>query len=132
MKWDKRNKTRLYAVLRGKMEREGWVSNHGGQPHGESIIEFLHSHGIKKAQKIKTRAKAKWSVKKSMFLTSRRSFWTWCDPATKEPVADKDHVIILDPSYSREPINNSWSPSSGEGLSIPKDVAEKFLVLGIP
>jgi hypothetical protein len=121
MRWNKESKLKLYKSLWAKFEKEGWVSWQNRPP----CDHFLESFGIKKIRLIKKYGGPPWD-------TMRNESWVWCNPETKEPVSKAGHIIILDPVYSPEPIENNWSPASGEGLKIPKEVAEKFVVLGVP
>lgn len=130
MKWDKENKLRLYKAIRAKLEDEGLTSAKAMRIARSDLIkthvaDFFSSFGIRKVQKIKEYHGPPWDTK------GFRS-WLWRDAETREPAAKSGRIIILDPYYGPEPITDSWSPPSGEGLSIPKDVAERFLVLGIP
>jgi len=137
MRWNKESKYKLYKVLRAKFVTTGIYGNSWGitmdacrhRPDSANqcnklINPFLESFGIQRIQKIKK--SHAWRH------PDRKESWVWCDPKTKEPVNKAGNIIILDPAYSPEPIENDWMPASGEGLSIPKEVAEKFLVLGIP
>jgi hypothetical protein len=120
MRWNKESKLKLYKILRAKLEKEGWVSWQNRPPY----YHFLESFGIKKIQKIKKYGGPPWD-------TMRRESWVWCDPETKEPVNKDGHIIIMNPFYGSEPVENNWSPASGEGIQIPKEVADKLLVLGV-
>ena len=132
MRWNKEIKLKLYKVLRAKFvtivacqHRPGtWNQSSAGEVCNKLINPFLESFGIQRIQKIKE--SHAWRH------PGRKESWVWCDPKTKEPVNKAGHIIILDPVYSPEPIENNWSPASGEGLKIPKEVAEKFVVLGFP
>lgn len=125
MKWDKQAKLKLYSVLRARLEQEGWINKGPAWRERDKILSFLGSFGIRSVQKIKKYSGPPWDP-------MRRESWVWCDPKTKETAAKQGRIIILDPYYSEEPTTKPWSPASGEGLSIPKDVAERFLVLGVP
>ena len=120
MRWNKESKLKLYKVLRDKFEKERWCF----RQNFSQADRFLESFGVHKVQKIKKYGGPPWD-------TMRRESWLWCNPDTKEPVNKAGQIIILNPCYGPEPLENN-SPASGEGIQIPKEVAEKFIVLGVP
>ena len=102
MKWNKENKERLYRALNAKI-RDIVNSTELGLFH-DDWVAFCESFGIVTLRRATGREK--WKKREGV-------------PATR-----KTHIIIKDPWFGRD--------QSECGLSIPKDVAEKILVLGIP
>lgn len=99
MKWDKKAKIRLYAVLGEKADAV------------ESSQEweiFLGLHGILRAERGDGDAYCRNPA--------------WERLGFSGEIADRKRIIIEDPFFK----------DRHYGLSVPKEVAEKFLVLGIP
>lgn len=105
MKWDWKNKKRLYFLLHRKM-----VSVCSYQRDYEVWRAFCRSLGILDAYR--DDGHSEWLLEgKTPNLYDT-------------PAANHKNIIIKDPWFGERQVEC--------GLSIPKDVAEKFLVLGIP
>lgn len=110
MKWDRANKARLQSIIRSKFCA---IADQERQTYGRldsHFKEFLNSFGMKRVRLAQSSSDQK------------RRIWVYYH--TLMPAKSKARVIVLDPWYGRT--------GHKVGLSIPKDVAEKFLVLGIP
>lgn len=135
MKWDKANKEKLYRLLWMKVY-EIRIRHCGVKPMERFALEhrayeaFLESFGIVRVEKVRQ--------------PLGRSSW-WARPHTRKPIRSRNHILVYDPSklprtVPRDPrdfqvcIATMKRPdlSHKEGLQIPKEVAEKFLVLGVP
>ena len=104
MKWDRKNKNKLYRIIQEKRQFRSDEEWHG----------FCVAFGIIAVEKDDETYRSKWMKEGTAvgcYLYSQSTI----------PVARKNRIIIRDPERGKE-----------LGLSIPKDVAEKFLVLGIP
>jgi hypothetical protein len=114
MKWDNENKDRLYRLIYLRFRPFS----------GSNYNTFLNEFGIEKVQKRKR-------LKNRVNMTRAASLWM--KPHTNSPARDKDRVIILDPWWGQsETYPKLRLRGCTDGLSIPKEVAEKFLVLGVP
>jgi len=102
MKWDKANKIRLYGVIGEKAKT---ISSRFVDASQEWEI-FLGLHGILHAE----RSEGDYYCRNPAWEVDGFSGY------------DRKRIIIEDP----------FSGDHFLGLSIPKDVAEKFLVLGVP
>ena len=122
MKWDKKNKERLKDVLWNKALMLMGIPTEGfslalqdfvvyGPSDHRDWNGFLDSLGIKRVKR-KGRNEAK-----------SYSSWTY---ECGRPAQDRKRIIVRDTFFFR------GIDTMRHGLSIPKDVAEKFLVLGIP
>lgn len=121
MKWDKENKDRLYRLIYRRFQT---MKSHPVITGRYLRDTFLHEFGIEKVQKGKR-------LKERVDMTRAASLWM--KPHTNSPARDKGRVIILDPWWGHsETYPKLRSRGYVDGLSIPKDVAEKFLVLGVP
>jgi len=117
MKWDSKNKDRLYRLIFLRFQKMS-------HPAGVFYNTFLNEFGIEKVQKGKR-------LKNRVNMT--RAARLWMKPHTNSPARDKDRVIILDPRWGQsETYPKLRLRGCTDGLSIPKEVAEKFLVLGVP
>lgn len=113
MKWDRKNKARLQSILYSKFcaISDQTLQKNGSFDERDLLFkEFLKSFGIKRVRLVQSSAGQK-----------RRA---WLYYHTLMPAKSNARVIVLDP----------WQGRTGHnaGLSIPEDIAEKFLVLGIP
>ena len=97
MKWDKKNKDRLYDLFHSKALRSFWTRE-PWETCQNKWVRFLESLCI---QRVREGLNGRWMI-------------------GDRPARDIKHTIIKDPM------------SCQHGLKIPKDIAEKFLVLGIP
>ena len=121
MKWNKQNKIRLYAAFTKKAEQLEATSPPGNERDGQWEL-FLKSHGIVRAERAGP-----------CTLRYRRNP-AWTSLEDDECLADRKRTLIEDPYY------NHWvrfcavgtPPVYQQGLSVPKDIAEKILVLGLP
>jgi hypothetical protein len=110
MKWNKENKKRLENVLREKaMELNNLCKKRN--LYGLEWIEFLKNYGIIEVYRGDTRGELSWKE-----LDDNQEL-------KEEKARSPKHIIIKDPLFA---IKDPY------GLKIPKDTAEKFLVLGIP
>ena len=121
MKWNQQNKIRLYAAFTKKAEQlEATIPEPGEERDGQWEL-FLKSHGIVRAERDDDGY-------------CRNPAWRSLED--DERLADRKRTLIEDPYY------NHWvrfcaasrenKPLYQQGLSVPKDIAEKFLVLGVP
>lgn len=115
MKWDKKSKERLYQLLSDKMEQVAFVNPRPATAckSWEKWSGFFKQFGIVDVSRrdISSSYSDKWMQQGA-------------DPDKYDmPASSRKHVIILDPW---------WHGDSDYGLKIPKDVAERFLVLGVP
>lgn len=118
MKWDRANKARLQSIIRNKfcaiadqeLQTYGSAEDVSRLEIDSHFKEFLNSFGMKRVRLAQSSSDQK------------RRIWVYYH--TLMPAKSKARVIVLDPWYGRT--------GHKVGLSIPKDVAEKFLVLGIP
>ena len=122
MKWDSQNKEKLYSLI---WEKYQTIKSHHSIVAGRYIRDrFLFEFGIEKVQKGKR-------LKDRVNMTRAASIWM--KPHTQTPAKDKNRIIILDPWYGKSGTYPKLrSRGYVDGLSIPKEVAEKFLVLGVP
>lgn len=122
MKWDKENKDKLYGLIWRKFQE---IKSRTDIVHGRDLHnKFLNEFGIKRVQKAK-RLRDRVSMNKSA--------WIWMNVHTQTLARDKNSIIILDPWWGNsENYPKLRSRGYVDGLSIPKSVAEKFLVLGVP
>lgn len=127
MKWDRKAKERLYKAIRSKMEQKGWVRKDWrdlrDRPHA-LLARFLDKFGVVqvcRAESINHKIKC-WVDSYSVRLTMT-DLREWNARSSR-------HVIIPHPNYGSEYPKDLWKDM--KGLKIPKDVAEKFIVLGIP
>ena len=114
MKWDRKSKRRLYDLFMKRADDAflGRVTYRWGFPDNYKVrrewICFMRSIGVE------------------CFDRPLGDPWTDGDPfrADEESPAEEesDHILLLDPT----------DPSKYRGLKIPKEVAEKILVFGIP
>ena len=112
MRWNKQSKERLYKAIRSKMEQKGWVRKDWrdlrDRPHA-LLTRYLDKFGVVQVE----RSEKCWTVGFGYgYARSSR------------------HVIIPHPNYGSEYPKDLWKDM--KGLKIPKDVAEKFLILGAP
>jgi hypothetical protein len=121
MKWDKENKERLYGLIYLRLQT---IKSHPRATRPSLYNTFLNEFGIEKVQKGKR-------LKNRVNMTRAASLWM--KPHTNSPARDKDRVIILDPWWGQSKTYPKLRfRGCTDGLSIPKEVAEKFLVLGVP
>lgn len=107
MKWDRKNKARFQKLIYSKFcsMADQILKNQECKSNIERRRkEFLRQFEIRRVR--------------------LDSSGTWVYYYTLRNAKSADRVIILDPWYGRT--------GHGVGLSVPKDIAEKFLVLGIP
>jgi hypothetical protein len=118
MKWDRENRKRLGSLLLEKLNGIKDVAGGRIAFRHNLRMAFLREFGIER-------------VERKRRLGDNQGRKLWVKLHTQNPARNKDRIIIPDP----------WGAgSSGRitdamldcGLSIPKDIAEKFLVLGIP
>jgi len=111
MKWNKENKKRLWRILRKKaMELNNLCKKRN--LYGLEWREFLKNYGIIEVYRGDTRYEG--------------LSWKELDDngeLKEEKARSPKHIIVKDPLFA---IKDPY------GLKIPKDTAEKFLVLGIP
>jgi len=107
MKWNKQNKIRLYSAFRKKAEQLEATIPPGKERDGQWEL-FLKSHGIVRAERDDPDGCCKNPA--------------WRSLEDDECLADRKRTLIEDPYY------NEYQ----HGLSVPKDAAEKILVLGLP
>ena len=120
MKWNSENKERLYSLIYLRLQT---IKSH---PLGRVVLynNFLNEFGIEKVQKGKR-------LKNRVNMTRAASLWM--KPHTNSPARDKDRIIILDPWWGQSKTYPKLRfRGCTDGLSIPKEVAEKFLILGVP
>ena len=124
MKWNKENKERLYRLIWEKLD--GIKSKAEGNSQNTVVIRhnlrmaFLRKFGIER-------------IEHKQRLGDDRGRYLWIKPHTQKSATSKDRIIILDPWVcSRPDYKPRRSRGYVDGLSIPKEVAEKFLVLGVP
>lgn len=105
MKWDKKNKDRLWRTLKAEVDRIHWQSF--SETFGIDLV--YRGHQICSPSKM-------WmqEANQGVYVDP---WGQWYKPATS-----RNHVIIDDIFHD----NPGW------GLKIPKEVAEKFLILGVP
>lgn len=121
MKWDKENKDKLYRLIWRRFQT---MKSHPIPTSRHLRNTFLNEFGIEKVQK-GTRLKDRVNMTRAASL--------WMKPHTQAPARDKHRIIILDPWWGKsETYPKLRSRGYVDGLSIPKEVAEKFLVLGVP
>jgi hypothetical protein len=111
MKWNKQSKILLYSALTKKAEQLVATIPPGEERDGQWEL-FLKSHGIVRAERDDPDGYCRKPA--------------WRSLEDNECLADRKRTLIEDP-YNEDPYNESHY-----GLSIPKETAEKFLVLGIP
>ena len=128
MKWDSENKERLYAVLRqksfkteGHVRYSGWPGAQPFKDFRKKWREFIFAYGIREVQK-------------------KNGFWwesVWIQNAAKEwhdsgcRASKPNRIIVQDPIFE-DWDKKRFAKSTKKGLSIPKEIAEKFLILGVP
>lgn len=120
MKWDKENKDRLYGLIWAKFR-----TFKDQYPKGNRLRDtFLREFGIEKLYKDTPKTATGNELKSS----------TWMKIGTQTPARNRSHIIILDPWWGGQiPKKPKGLPKGYHyGISIPKEVAEKFLVLGLP
>lgn len=107
MKWDETNKGRVWKSLK---DRASQLDHDSWQAFSEScgIIQVYRGHQIKSRSMVWMQMQ-----KGGSFKFAGDSF---------APAASRKHIIIDDIFHD----NPGW------GLKIPKEIALKFLVLGIP
>jgi hypothetical protein len=110
MKWNKENKKRLWQILRKKaMELDAHIPYRLAETQWK---EFLKNYGIIEVFRGDTRYEGlSWKE-----LDDNREL-------KEEKARNPKYIIIKDPLHA---------PKDPYGLKIPKDTAEKFLVLGLP
>jgi hypothetical protein len=107
MKWNKQSKILLYSALRKKAEQlEATIPP--GEERDEQWELFLKSHGIARAERDDPDGYCRNPA--------------WRSLEDDELLADRKRILIEDPYYNEYQY----------GLSIPKNTAEKILVLGLP
>jgi len=122
MKWNQQNKIRLYAAFTKKAEQlEATIPEPGEERDGQWEL-CLKSHGIVRAERDDPDGYCRNTA--------------WRSLEDNECLADRKRILIEDPYY------NHWvrfcaasrenKPLYQQGLSVPKDIAEKILVLGLP
>lgn len=156
MKWDNENKARLYRLLKGKFTQicldvmspsKPWTlgcnfsnvknsRDNGFFWTGElgQILQdwnlFLQSHGIievRRTRKSKRKTRPPrdhyaWRVMPAIIS------YQYDRPLKAHPIAtNQKNVIVENPFFG-----DGDNPPKDLGLSIPKDVAEKFLLIGVP
>ena len=107
MKWNKQNNILLYSALRKKAEQLKETIPPGEERDGHWGL-FLKSHGIVRAERDDPDGYCRNP--------------SWRSPEDDECLADKKRTLIEDPYY------NEYQ----HGISVPKNTAEKILVLGLP
>lgn len=130
MKWNNKAKERLYKAIRAKMEQKNWVLKNWGdirdRPHA-LLSRFLDKFGVVQVRRAES---INHGQDDSRPLGHAIRRWTYCWDLRKEDARSSRHVIIPHPQYGPECPKGLWKDM--QGIKIPKDVAEKFLVLGIP
>lgn len=124
IKWDNKAKERLYKAIRAKMDQKNWVRKDWrdlrDRPHA-LLTRYLGKFGVKEVH----RAESSDRTIKCWVVGWRAPHWDGSGDARSSR-----HVIIPHPNYGSEYPKGLWKDM--KGLKIPKDVAEKFLVLGMP
>ena len=114
MKWNKENKKRLWRILRKKaMELNSLCKKRN--LYGLEWREFLKNYGIIEVYRGDNRGDTRGELS-----------WKELDDngeLKEEKARNPKYIIIKDPLFA---------PTDPYGLKIPKDTAEKFLVLGLP
>lgn len=126
MDWDENKKDRLYALLCGKLEeiRDGLPPASASQNYflvRDRFCEFLNSCGAEMVR----------------FKKSRKIAPHWTSP-DGNPVEMEKSVVVPDPFFAlefhekidRRPARNHENKK--HGLCVPKETAERMLVLGPP
>lgn len=104
MKWDRKNKNKLYRILQEKRKFQS----------DEEWRGFCLKFGIIAVERDDGTYRSKWMKEGTMV-------GCYLYPQFTIPADRKNRIIIRDSERGKE-----------SGLSIPKDVAEKFLVVGVP
>jgi hypothetical protein len=121
MKWDSKNKERLYGLIYLRLQK---IKSQPRATRPSLYDSFRNEFGIERVKKTKR-------LKNRVDMTRAASLWM--KPHTNSPARDKDRVIILDPWWGQSETDPKLRFfGCTDGLSIPKEVAEKFLVLGVP
>lgn len=140
IKWDNKAKERLYKAIRSKMEQKNWVRKDWrdlrDRPHA-LLTRFLDKFGVVQVQRGCRQDNFRQVLWKGQRLLLSDEVWHWTEGFPKGEFKSRKHVIIPHPNHgpelSPEFLSQNMLSSRGfRGLAIPKDVAEKFLVLGIP
>lgn len=140
MKWDRKAKKQLYKAIRSKMEQKGWVikcwCDRMDKPHA-FLTRFLDKLGVVQVQRGSRQDNFRQVRWKGRRLLRSDEVWHWTEGFPKGEFKSRKHVIIPHPNYAPELhpglLSQGMLSSRGfRGLAIPKDVAEKFLVLGVP
>jgi len=117
MRWDRKSKERLYCLLFEKMEQVSYVPP-------DPLVSTTTRSWEKWAGFFKQFGIVDVARRDSTSSYSDKWMQQGADPDKYDiPAASRKHVTILDPW---------WGGDSDYGLKIPKDVAERFLVLGVP
>ena len=116
MKWDAANKNKLLLELRRRVQEE-WSRGPTCTVFWERL-QTLGAVGVYRGNQINST---------SMMWMQREDHAPICihfdlQGQGYKPAASKKHVIV----------NDIFHCNPGWGVKIPKDVAEKFLVLGVP
>lgn len=106
MKWDREDKKRLQKVIYAKL---CLIADQSIK--AKCKVCFKHFFGT-------------FGIRRVRLVESNKSSRVWVYYHTLDRAKSNSRVIILNPWHGRT--------GHGNGLSIPKDVAEKFLILGVP
>ena len=117
--WDRKNKNKLYQIIQEKWRQFQSFPccghENGCCPNYDEWYDFCLASGIIPVERDDGTYRSKW-----MKQGTTVGCYLYDNPFAI-PVARKNCMIIRDPPRGKE-----------SGLLIPKDVAEKILVLGMP